>query len=238
MIGFMKQKVKTGHIFCAVLVLCTLVFTACPDPNGPGTKTALAAPRNVQVRENDFTLTWAEVNDAVEYRVDIDSEQAIITRNNYYSLEEKLAAKSGVYKIEVKALAGSSSQFTDSAYSDAIEIEPPEYIFEYDEEEENTQNIRAAQAAAGNLAISGLTNYGKTLNNVVIPVSIGGGTVRSILSNAFAGNTNMASIVIAATITKIEGGAFNNCTALATITFAAPENDETLEIESPPKRES
>jgi hypothetical protein len=144
--------------------------------------------------------------------------------NTEYELEEKLASKSGEHEVKVKALASNATNYSDSDFSEPLSVEPPEYIFEFEPEPSPSRS----RAVGDSLAISGLTDFGKGLNNVVIPVSIGGGTVRSILANAFVSNANMQSLTIAATITKIEAGAFVECSVLATITFAAPEEGSEI----------
>ncbi len=64
-----------------------------------------------------------------------------------------------------------------------------------------------------------VTKYSGSAEIVTIPETIGGKTVLKIARDAFKNNETMKQIVVAKTITTIEGYAFQNCKALETVTL-------------------
>ena len=70
---------------------------------------------------------------------------------------------------------------------------------------------------AENGVITGLTEYGKTLNEFVIPESIDGVTITTIGDFAFNQMKSVTSITIPNTVTKINWYAFCGCSSLTSI---------------------
>lgn len=70
---------------------------------------------------------------------------------------------------------------------------------------------------AENGVITGLTEYGKTLTEIVIPESIDGVTITTIGDFAFNQMTSVTSISIPNTVTKINRYAFCGCSSLTSI---------------------
>ena len=68
-----------------------------------------------------------------------------------------------------------------------------------------------------NGVITGLTDYGKTLTEIVIPETINGVTITTIGDNAFSYMKNVTSIKMPSTITKINWYAFCGCSSLTNI---------------------
>ena len=79
-----------------------------------------------------------------------------------------------------------------------------------------------------NAKVNGLTNYGKTLETIVIPSMYNGKSVDSISAGAFNNASNVKSIIVPNSVTSIEQGAFR-CGALENITlpFVGAEAGET-----------
>ena len=70
---------------------------------------------------------------------------------------------------------------------------------------------------AENGVITGLTEYGKTLTEIVIPESIDGVVITTIGDYAFNQMTSITSITIPKTVTKINWYAFCGCSSLTSI---------------------
>jgi hypothetical protein len=223
----MKRTVKIAHILCTVLVLSVLVFVSCGPGGLGGTTIPLSSPDSstFEIEEDTFILTWDEVSEAAGYIVSIVSIDGVPEENSVgtpaFSLE-RLTLNPKKYQISVKAIAASNSAyFTDSGYSDSITVETADYIFDHSGKEPVNANIR--QAVPNAIAITGLTAYGKTLPNIVIPEKIRDVVVKIIEATAFAGSgIVMESVVIPATITEIQSGAFAGRTEIKSITFAEP----------------
>ncbi len=64
--------------------------------------------------------------------------------------------------------------------------------------------------------ITSLTSYGETLNAIKIPEG-----VETIYSMAFNNNTNITSVSLPSTLTKIGSNAFEGCTSLSNVSFAS-----------------
>lgn len=67
--------------------------------------------------------------------------------------------------------------------------------------------------------VTGLSSYGKTQSDIVIPREINGISVTSIGYGAFSGCKNLTSVTIPDSVTSIGEYAFYNCTSLAGITI-------------------
>lgn len=70
---------------------------------------------------------------------------------------------------------------------------------------------------AGSWTVNGLTEYGKTLTEVVIPDALAGLPVTAIAAEAFADNAVVEKIVFGKNLNSVCQKAFNNCSALRSI---------------------
>ncbi len=218
---------KKSSLFAFMAIMA--IFTACSSDNEPGDsttpgKTLLETPANVQVDTTDFTLKWNAVANAAGYTVDVDGVTETVT-GTAYSLK-RFTTEHKVYTIKVKALAESeNATYENSDYSAPLNVEPAIYIFTYSGSATAQKPAVSFVAANNGLTITGLTNYGKTLETVVIPEQIGNAEVTAIGNGAFKNNSVMVSVVIPATITEVGNNAFSNNSALTVITFEREAKD-------------
>jgi len=249
----MKNKIFNLGVL-AVLLTFVFMLTGCEDLTNPLTgKTPLDTPANVRVDDagkTDFTLKWDAVTGADSYTLDIDGElKSVSGSTTSYDLRA-LTVDPKVYPIRVRAVAyNGDEEHSDSAYSAPLNVEPAEYIFEYDDESAVSPSVQLgrsiARAAGGGGTITGLTNYGKGLERIVIPPRIGSITVTAIGDDAFKDNpimtaislpetlvtigagalsgTNIASLVIPESVLNIGDGAFSNIIVLIVVVFVSPE---------------
>jgi hypothetical protein len=247
----MKNKIKLFWII-ALATIIGFSMMACGGDGTMGGKTPLATPSGVHVDADDLaiTLKWNAVEGADSYTLDIDGElQSVSGSRTSYDLKA-LTYDPKVYPIKVRAVAyNGDPDHSDSAYSAPINVEPAEYIFEYEDNPSSSLNIRssrnAARAVGDGLAITGLTNFGKTLEKIVIPPRIGSVTINAIGNEAFKDNekmsslvlpetiitigagafsgTNIPSIIIPDSVLTIGDGAFSNCIVLVVVVFVSPE---------------
>ncbi len=89
---------------------------------------------------------------------------------------------------------------TDTVTDEGSKLEPIIYIFD-------------------NGNIIGLTEYGKTLTEIIIPDTINDIEITSIGYRAFANCTSLTSIVISDSVESIGNSAFEDCTSLTSITI-------------------
>jgi len=204
--------VKNTLKLIGIIAIVTVIgfgMAACANPAGSETdKTPLATPANLHIEADasGFFLKWNTVTGAASYLVDINGE-TFSTSTTSYSLDH-LANDNRVHKIRVKAIAPSNSaDVTDSAFSAQINCEPAIYVFMFE--------------ANSPLRITGLTGYGGTMLDIVIPEQIGNSEVTAIGHGAFENNATMVSVVIPATVTAVGNNAFSGATALTEVTFGS-----------------
>lgn len=77
----------------------------------------------------------------------------------------------------------------------------------------------------GEWTVDGLTEYGKTLTEIVIPDTLTGLPVTKISSGSFAGNTTVTKITFGENIVAVGEKAFDGCTALVGIYMTSLEPD-------------
>ena len=73
--------------------------------------------------------------------------------------------------------------------------------------------------------ITGLTTYGKTLTELVIPARINDIEFTKIGESAFSYCSSLQSIEIPASVTSIVGSAFSSCSNLATVYYGGTARD-------------
>ena len=78
----------------------------------------------------------------------------------------------------------------------------------------------------GEWSIDGLTDYGKTLTEIVIPNTLAGLPVTKISSNAFAGNSIVTKITLGNNISSVGENSFNGCTSLVGVYVTSFEPDK------------
>ena len=248
---------KMLRFVCVVLVAACLVLglAGCgEDQTLPGGRTALSTPGNVRVDDAGKTaliLRWDAVEGADKYELSLDGElKQFDSSITNYDLK-KLADDPKVYPIKIRALAANGDkEYKDSSYSSPTNVEPAKYIFTYGDDAgpANARSARSGSRQAGNgkVTITGLTQFGQGLARVVIPPTIGSGTVSVIGNDAFKNNTVMQSVVLPETLTSIGSsafagtditsirfpesvtsvgdGAFSGCTVLVVVVFvSAPD---------------
>jgi uncharacterized repeat protein (TIGR02543 family) len=250
----MKKKQTTWFGVGVILIAAIFTMTGCGDGNGPidglPGKTPLATPANVRVDDESktaFNLKWDAVQGADSYTLDIGGVlKQVSGSTTSYDLKE-LTEDPKVYPIKVRAVAyNGDAEHSDSAYSAPIDVEPAEFIFEYEDDSAALQSVvRSARATGGPGTITGLTNYGKKLERIVIPPRIKNTSITNIGDNAFEDNktmtsvtlpetiivvgdsafagTNITSITLPEAVTNIGSGAFSNCTVLVVVVFVSVE---------------
>ena len=224
-----------------------------PFDKGDALKKPLATPTSVRVVASDtaLTLNWDAVEGADSYMLDIDGLLTQVSGSKTDYNLTALTADPKVYPIRVRAVAWNGDiAHSDSMYSAPISFEPAEYIFEFEDAPAPSPKIQAGRSiaptsASGSGTITGLTDFGKTLERVVVPPTIGSVPVTAIGNNAFAGNpqittislpetiitigasafsgTNITSIVIPDSVLTIEDGAFSNIIVLVVVVFVSVE---------------
>ncbi|MCL2061833.1 MAG: leucine-rich repeat domain-containing protein [Firmicutes bacterium] len=68
-------------------------------------------------------------------------------------------------------------------------------------------------------SITGLTNLGATLTNLIIPAQISSTNITAIAANAFSNNQTVQEVIIPNSVTAIGSSAFSGCTGLTSITI-------------------
>ena len=83
--------------------------------------------------------------------------------------------------------------------------------------------------SSSTISVTGLTEYGKTLQSIRVPSIYRGKAVTGIENTAFNNATNITSVVIPDSITSIGSGAFSGCSSLESITipFAGAKVENT-----------
>lgn len=81
----------------------------------------------------------------------------------------------------------------------------------------------------GEWTIDGLTEFGKTLQEIVIPDTLAGVAVTKIASGAFAGNTTVTKITLGSNIAAIGEYTFDGCTALLGV-YVTSHNPEQFQV--------
>lgn len=79
---------------------------------------------------------------------------------------------------------------------------------------------------SGQWSIDGLTDYGKTLREIVIPDTLAGLPVKKVSDNAFAGNATVTKITLGSNIASVGENAFNGCSALAGVYVTSLDPDK------------
>jgi len=212
---------KKENVFLAVLLslLCVFLFIACDEPEGdnPTGKTPLSVPANVDIDPVDFTLKWNSVLGAAQYMVKINGDEIVVNTESYSLLH--LVNNHGVYEIQVKAYAGQSNAlFLDSAYSQVIYREPAAYVFEYESSNASPSILFSRNIIPSGLRILGLTAFGRTLEDIVIPNVINSIEVTVIGEAAFE-DSIIISVEIPATVVSVGRNAFKGSSALREVTF-------------------
>ena len=252
----MKKFFRTFGII-ALTAIIGFTTAGCDTPLDELTgKTPLGTPANVRVDDagkTAFILRWDAVEGADSYMVDIDGVlQQVSASTTSYDLRA-LTADPKVYPVRIRAVAyNGDPAYSDSAYSDPLNVEPAEYIFTYEDEPSLLPSIQPsrsiARSAGGSRTITGLTDFGRELERVVVPPSIGSVTITAIGDDAFKDNslmssislpetlitigagalsgTNIASIVIPESVLNIGDGAFSNIIVLVVVVFVSPEPPE------------
>lgn len=186
----MKRKVSW---LIGILFAVCILSAACVKPQ----PVKLAAPTNLDIILST-TLKWTHVPNSSGYSIKIDDAQPINSgKENNYSLAH---LEKGEHEIQVKAL-GDGENYSDSDWSEKfLYTSFKGEIFLFTE----TNN---------EYAITGLSETGKALSEVLIPAMHNGKKVVKINNAAFFNCTNLTSIVFEnnSNLTSIGEFAFRNC---------------------------
>ena len=162
-----------------------------------------------ETEDKSFTATWEIVNYTINYELDGGTNN--VNNPNTYTVEDKITllapTKSGyVFKSWSNGGTipkGSTGNKTISATFDAI------------------FNVSGG-------SVTGLTNYGKTLSEIIIPNTINGATITNIGDYAFYNCNNLTNITIPDNITNIGKNAFSGCANLTSVIIP----DSVINIDS------
>ena len=218
------KRINKYLLLTLLALAIALSFSAC-DHGVKGTP--LEVPANLKV--DNLTVTWGEVENANGYEVDIDGKVEGVTVNSY-DLSALTAPKT--YQIKVRA-KGNGKEFKDSAWSGATTytIEEPTAELAYTLIDDGSayevskgtylgENKNVVIAAKFNgkpvTRIASNAFYGSSLISVQIP-----STVKTIGEAAFRDCAGLKSVILPSGVTTIERGAFYNCPALKNIEIPA-----------------
>ncbi|MBO5479720.1 MAG: leucine-rich repeat protein, partial [Clostridia bacterium] len=165
--------------------------------------------------------------------LDANNSNALIGKIFYYD-ESKTVDGSWYYDengnptpLDETKYYATTAYWVNTYYGETTEVPDPEPEPEPDPEPEVTEPI-AYSYANGGYTVTGLNDT--SLTDVVIPATYDDGTngeanVVGIASGAFADNSTVISVSITSNTSAftISGTAFNNCSALTTITINAPD---------------
>lgn len=188
-----KLFVILGLVMSALLMFC-----ACG-------KDKLPTPMNVDVTLED-QLTWAEVDNARNYVVEITGENGTIKKlepkKTTVSLENLVE---GNYEIRLKAVSGFSN-IQDSDWTETIYFE------------KGYENGCVYKLINNNTEYA-ITKYGKANGKISIPDEYRKKPITEIADKAFRGCAAIESVDIGKNVRSIGFGAFQNCKNLVTVTL-------------------
>lgn len=93
-------------------------------------------------------------------------------------------------------------------------------------EKTSTAGLFHYEALDGAVRLTGLTAEGRTQTRITIPAAIDGLPVTSFAPTLFAGNRQVREIILPDSITRIENGSFDGCTALERIELHQPSPEK------------
>ncbi len=81
----------------------------------------------------DSTVTWREVADAVSYNIYVDGALVgnVLVPNTSYNLDNAGITEPGTYLVQLRALAASGSEYTDSPISEPAEYKVADNYFKF-----------------------------------------------------------------------------------------------------------
>lgn len=177
------------------LIICCL--TMCM-----GCASSLVAPTNLKIDQDTLVLTWASVDGAKSYTLDVNGEELDSSKNSYKL--EKL--DEGEYVIKVKACGSGRSV---SKWSESIPFT----------REKETGMIFKRIANGTEYEVS---NVGTAEGDIVVPDTYRNRPVTSIGRKAFAKKPRVTSVVLGDNITQIGEQAFAQCAGLKSVNI--PKN--------------
>lgn len=190
---------KFRSLIAAVLLLAfCLLGAACGD------SAALDTPQGFDI-DDENTLTWAEVNEARQYDVEIVNVQSTetataVTRRNSYSLSE---LAEGDYEIRVRAIGGSRNAL-QSEWSDPVRFHKDfESGLVYTLINQNSEYA--------------VTRVGSAEGIVTIEDVYRGKPVTRIEDSAFRAANRVTQVIIGKNVRSIGEKAFYNCAALTRV---------------------
>lgn len=225
-----KKTIRKCCIIFLSIIACICLFVACSSPQESSNtlQVELSTPTNVKI-ENE-TLIWDEVENATAYLIDINGKKYESQTNSLDIFLITTIPKS--YTMKVMAL-GDLHNLVDSAWSESTEykLDLEEMNFALQRFNNNTEcKILSATpgGSSGKLLIPTMTLDGipitiiaenafedcTGLTGVVISPNI-----RSIQANAFKGCTSLKRVLCSDGLEKISGSAFQGCTNLMKITL-------------------
>ena len=130
-------------------------------------------------------------------------------RENQSSADSESAKILAELLEQLSALKGDTDSVASDTSTDTTDTQKPVEVFSYTVSEDTAT----------------ITKYNGTDQNVVIPASIDGYTVRAIADKAFAG-TNIKSVIISNGVKEIGWFVFENCPKLHSVTV--PKSVESI----------
>ncbi|MCD8308530.1 MAG: leucine-rich repeat domain-containing protein [Clostridia bacterium] len=176
------------------------------------------APMNKQAVSGDTSAFYGFVCDSFDFTVISNIEDYIMDKEWFYDSNYHLNS-SGMTVRTVNLVNDIKNQLGNTTKTDiSLPEKPVKPDISIEGEGDNTYAGYFTYQLDGNYyVITGLTEEGKTLKEVVIPYQVNGVYVKSFTADVFAGNTAIQCVTVQENISTIADDSFNGCTSLKKI---------------------